>query len=77
MSEHKLVPVEDLINQWDEEMPLMTMDTILRQMLSHVQEGKAERAKFMRRIDDLTISVTEVRSRLKRLQQGGAEDVNL
>ena len=77
MTEEKLMPLEELINQWDEEMPLMTVDTILRQVLGHVQEGKAVDAKFMRRLDDLTIAMADVRSQLKQMQKGGEGDVNL
>ena len=75
MTEQKLMPLEELINQWDEEMPLMTVEMLLRQVLGHVEEGKAERAKFMRRIDDLTIAMADLRSQLK--QKGDVGNVNL
>ena len=75
MTEQKLMPLEELINQWDEEMPLMTVEMLLRQVLGHVEEGKEERAKFMRRIDDLTIAMADVCSQLK--QKGSVGDVNL
>ena len=77
MTEQKLMPLAELINQWDEEMPLMTVEMILRQVLGHVEEGKAEDAKFMRRLDDLTIAMADVRSRLKRMEKGGEGDVHL
>ena len=77
MSEHELMPLEALINQWDEEMPLMAVDTILRQVLSHVDEGKTERAKLLKRVDTLTIEVAALRSQLKQGQKGDSFDVNL
>ena len=77
MTEQELMPLKALIEQWDEEMPLLAVDTILRQVLSHVQEGQAERAKLLKRVDTLTIEVAALRSQSKQSQKGDEFDVHL
>ena len=71
MSEREMVPWKELIGQWEGETPLLLTDQVLGQLLDYADRSEAKSERQEKLIQELALSLAEVRARVKVFMEGG------
>ena len=73
MSEREMVPWKELIQQWEGETPLLLTDQVLGQLLDYADRSEAKSERQEKLIQELALSLAEVRARVKVFMEGGGK----